>query len=103
MKQKPETDIMKIQHEEKEGNGRHFILGDNGKTVAEITYTSRTKETLVVDHTRVDEDLQGQQIGLQLVKAVVERARAEGKKIVPQCPFVRSVINKTPDFMDVLA
>jgi len=94
---------MKIQHEEKEGSGRHFILGENGETVAEITYSSRVKGTMVVEHTGVDEDLQGQQIGLQLVKAVVEQARAESKKIVPQCPFVRSVMDKTPEFRDVLA
>ena len=33
--------------------------------------------------------------------AAVESARKEGIKILPLCPFARSVFEKTPEFADV--
>ncbi len=70
--------------------------------VAEITYAVQHPDTMVVDHTEVKEDLQGQDIGLQLVEAVVEHARAKGRKIVPVCTFAKAIIERKEEFQDVL-
>jgi len=37
------------------------------------------------------------------VKAAVEWARAEQRKLMPLCPFAKSVFDKTADYSDVLA
>jgi len=94
---------MNIQHHESAGRGRFFIEDEDGNNMAEISYMVEPNNVLVVEHTEVDESLQGQNIGLQLVTAVVEEARNSGRKIVPVCSFARAVIEKKPEFADVIA
>lgn len=84
---------------EKDESG--FSAIDNGEKLGYITYIP-SGDTLTVTHTVVDEKAEGQGIGKQLVKQVVEFARNEKKTIDPQCPFAASVIEKNPDFQDVL-
>ncbi len=93
---------MTILHEETESQGRHYIENESGETIAEITYAVKAPDTLVVNHTGVDEALQGQHVGEQLVEAVVAQARAEGKKIVPTCSFARAILERKKEFSDVL-
>lgn len=90
---------MQIQHEE----GRFFIAND-GKDLAEITFRKDedTKE-LLIDHTRVSEELRGQGTGEVLVKAVVEKARTEDYKIVPICSYAVRQFEKHPEYKDVLS
>jgi pilus assembly protein CpaF len=40
--------------------------------------------------------------GKTLVNAAVEWARAGNRRLMPLCPFARSVFEKTPDYRDVL-
>ncbi len=93
---------MNILHEETDIRGRHYINDESGNMIAEITYAVQHPDTMVVDHTEVKEDLQGQDIGLQLVEAVVEHARAKGRKIVPVCTFAKAIIERKEEFGDVL-
>ena len=58
---------------------------------------------VIIDHTDVDDRLRGQGAGKQLVKAAVEWARAENRKLMPLCPFAKSVFDKTAEYSDVLA
>ena len=37
-----------------------------------------------------------------MVAKAVEFAREKKLKIIPLCPFAKSVINKTPEFQDIL-
>lgn len=93
---------MQILHEENEIRGRHFINDAQGNMLAELTYAVQHPATMVVDHTEVTEDLQGQNVGHDLVEAVVAHARAKGRHLVPVCPFARTVIDRNPGFQDVL-
>lgn len=93
---------MQIQH--KDGQ-RHsmFYVEEDGERVAEIVYASGGEGTIVIEHTEVDEDLQGHNIGFELVRKVVDYARSHGLKISPVCPFAKAVFDKRADFRDVLA
>lgn len=93
---------MEIQHEEHGRNGAFFI-DEDGEWVAEMTYIRSGPDTIVIDHTEVDEKLGGQGIGKKLVAAAVDFARANGLKIKPLCPYTRKVIDSTPEYQDVLA
>ena len=75
---------------------------ENGERLAEMTYTVAGSR-VIIDHTDVDDRLRGQGAGKQLVKAAVEWARAEQRKLMPLCPFAKSVFDKTADYSDVLA
>jgi hypothetical protein len=58
---------------------------------------------VILDHTQVDDALRGTGTGAKLVAAAVEWARAGDRKLLPLCPFARSVFDKTPAYRDVLA
>lgn len=79
-----------------------FSAVENSEELAYLSYVENG-DVLTVDHTEVSPKLEGQGIGKKLVSQVVEFARSENKTIDPQCPFSHSVIEKTPEFQDVLA
>ena len=92
---------MNIQREEHKNKGAFFIEQD-GEWIAEMTYQREGTRKLVVDHTEVDEHLRGQGIGEQLVEEAVRYARENNLLIKPVCPFVKSVLEKSEDYEDVL-
>lgn len=75
---------------------------ENGERLAEMTYTVAGSR-VIIDHTDVDDRLRGKGAGKRLVRAAVEWARAENQKLMPLCPFAKSVFDKTADYSDVLA
>jgi predicted GNAT family acetyltransferase len=80
-----------------------FVMERDGKRLAEMTYTTAGTERVIIDHTNVDDALRGTGAGKKLVEAAVQWARAEKKKILPLCPFAKSVFDKTPAYTDVLS
>jgi predicted GNAT family acetyltransferase len=94
--------IMHIQHKEDEKRGMFFIPGEGADYLAELVYNHKEEETMVIEHTGVDEKLRGQNIGCQLVQAAVEHARTNNMKIVPLCTFAKAIIDKKAEFGDVL-
>ncbi|MNI41175.1 Acetyltransferase (GNAT) family protein [compost metagenome] len=85
-----------------QGEGRFYIAGD-GKDLAEITYKQGEAGVWVIDHTYVSEDLRGQGTGEQLVRAVVDKAREENVKIIPQCPYAAKQFERHAEYADVLS
>jgi predicted GNAT family acetyltransferase len=92
---------MSVTHKKENKKGLFFIEEDN-EMIAEMTYTMSSPEILIIDHTEVDEELRGGQLGFQLVEAGVEYARAHHLKIIPLCKFAKAVIDKKMEFHDVL-
>jgi predicted GNAT family acetyltransferase len=93
---------MRIQHEESDIRGRHFITDEQGNMLAELTYAVQHPDTMVVDHTEVTESLRDQNIGHELIEAVAEHARAKGRHIIPVCPFAHAVMTKKSEFIDIV-
>jgi uncharacterized protein len=93
---------MKIEHEENGHKGAFFIAND-GARVSEMTYVKAGDDKIIIDHTAVDDSLRGQGAGKQLLTAAVNYARENNIKILPLCPFAKSVFDKTPDYSDVLS
>ena len=87
---------MNIKHE-----SNKFFVERESEELASLAYTP-DNEVLTVVHTEVSTVLAGQGIGKKLVSEVVQYARDEGKTIDAQCSFARSVIEKHPEFQDVL-
>ena len=93
---------MNIQNQEHGAKGAFFIEQD-GEWIAEMTYQKSGDDTIIIDHTEVDESLQGKGVGKDLVEAGVKFARENNLKIVAQCSFAKKIIEATPEFQDVLA
>lgn len=93
---------MKIQRNE-DGNQGEFYIEENGKQIALMTYKKSGADKIIIDHTEVDESLQGKGVGKDIVEAGVKYARENDLKIVPTCPFAKKVIDENFEFQEVLA
>lgn len=89
-----------IRREEGESKGRYVLRLDGHEAV--MTYSRLGAASIIIDHTEVPEALKGRGAGRALVQRGVEDARAEGRKIVPLCPFAKAQIARHPDWQDVL-
>ena len=94
------SDIVRREDAAHPGKGA-WVIERDGTRLAEMTY-SMAGDKAIIDHTDVSDALRGTGTGGKLVAAAVEWARANGKKILPLCPFAKSVFDKTPAYRDVL-
>jgi uncharacterized protein len=72
-----------------------FELAEDGQ-LAYLVYRIRG-DRMVVIHTEVPEALGGRGIGGLLISAAVDRAAADGRTIVPLCPFALSWLQRHRD------
>jgi hypothetical protein len=84
------------------GHRGAFFIERDGRRLAEMTYTVAGSR-VIIDHTQVDDALRGTGAGRRLVEAAVAWARRENARLLPLCPFARSVFDKAPEWRDVLA
>ncbi|MTH14549.1 GNAT family N-acetyltransferase [Flavobacterium sp. LC2016-01] len=80
----------------------YFEAVEDGKQAGKMTYTWAGDSKFIIDHTEVNEEFNGKGVGKKLVMAAVEYARANNLKIIPLCPFAKSVFDKVEDIHDVL-
>lgn len=92
---------MDIKHDHTEEGGL-FYLGEADDAKAKLVYSMRGKAKMVIEHTEVDETLEGKGIGQQIVAAAVSYARENQIKILPLCSFAKSVFDRVQDYRDVL-
>ena len=92
---------MIVQHKQREGSGYFYVQVD-GEKLARMTYTQPDSENMFIEHTEVDDEIRGKNVGYQMVKTAVQFARNHQLKIVPVCPFVKSVFDKKREYEDVL-
>ena len=71
---------------------QRYELAVGGET-AVLTY-ERTSDSIRLLHTEVPEALRGRGVGQTLVKGVLDRAHADGWRVVAVCPFVRAYLDK---------
>ena len=90
-----------IRHE-RSGHRGAFVWQVGDARLAEMTYTVAGSR-VIIDHTHVDDSLRGKGVSGKLVAAAVQWARAENARLLPLCPYARSVFDKTPEYSDVLA
>ncbi|HRN78938.1 MAG TPA: GNAT family N-acetyltransferase [Ferruginibacter sp.] len=79
-----------------------FYVEEAGEELAKMTFVWAGAQKMIIDHTEVSERLGGKGVGKKMVHAAVERARAQGFRIMPLCPFAHSVFEKVPEYRDVL-
>jgi predicted GNAT family acetyltransferase len=65
-------------------------------------YYERSDNVITFTHTEVPKELEGKGIGSRLVKGALDQVRADGLKVVAQCPFVKGYIGKHAEYADLL-
>ncbi len=91
-----------IRQQVHEGGGMFFIQVDD-KTSAKLEYSLKSEHLLTIDHTEVDENLKGEGVGHALVEKAISYARSNSMKVIPYCPFAKAIIEKIPQFHDVIS
>jgi uncharacterized protein len=61
-------------------------------------------DRIVFTHTEVDDRFEGQGVGSKLARHALDDVRERGSlRVVPQCPFIRSWIEKHPEYADLVS
>lgn len=77
-----------------------FELEVDGHTA--MSFYKLADGVITFDHTEVPPELGGRGVGSKLVQGALDLVRAEGLKVIPQCPFVKAWIGKHPEYTDLL-
>lgn len=93
-----------MEHEIKFGinQDRFYIVNQENKLIAEVTFKPTKNNIIILDHTFVDYSLRGMGIAKILVDKVVEYARVNNLKIKPTCPYAFKVLTNSSSYGDVL-
>jgi hypothetical protein len=67
-------------------------------------FTQYRERDGVIDfiHTEIDDAYEGQGLGSQLARGALDMVRAEGRRVIATCPFIRGWIQKHEDYQDLL-
>ena len=80
---------------------RHrYELAVDGHIAA--TYYAIADGVITFLHTEVPPELGGKGIASKLIRGALDQVRAEGLKVIAQCPFVKAFIDKHADYQDLL-
>lgn len=92
---------MQVENEYNDKKGEFYIL-EHGKKIAVLEYVFAGLNKFIIDHTEVAINQEGKGLGKILVKAAVDFAKEGNYKILPLCPYAKSVFDKTPEYSEVL-
>ncbi|OTG89521.1 GNAT family N-acetyltransferase [Acinetobacter sp. ANC 3832] len=93
--------MLEIKHKD-DGKKGEFYIGEEGHRLAEMAYTWAGEDKFIIDHTTVNDELRGQGVGHKLLDRAISLAREKNVKIIPLCPYAKSVFDKDPSIHDVL-
>jgi len=79
-----------------------FYVEIDGNILAEMVYSMASPTKMIIEHTEVSDELKGKNVGYQLVKTAVDYVRQHNMKIIPLCPFAKSVFERKEELRDVL-
>jgi len=84
-------------------HGRYVARVDGIEGEAELTFAKLGPDLVSADHTEAPESLRGTGAAAALVDRLVEDARQQGFKIIPECSYVRARYEKHRDWSDIFA
>ena len=85
-----------------DGGRRAYVARLDGEVVASAYYR-RSAGLITFTHTETDDALEGQGVASALVRFALDDVRARGdERVRPQCPFVRSWLERHPGTYDDL-
>lgn len=85
-----------------EQNDETFDLFYDAEKAGFLEYNKKKEGILEITHTEVADEFGGKGLGMELVKAAVEEAKKNNLKILSLCPYAKKMIERMPDFKDLL-
>ncbi|WP_199750481.1 GNAT family N-acetyltransferase [Gynurincola endophyticus] len=94
---------MKVEHMNHDKSGDFRLVNEsNNEVVGKMTYLWENEDVMIIEHTEIDPEFQGKNLGEKLVEAAVDYVRKTDKKIIPLCPFANAVFRRRTEYSDVL-
>jgi predicted GNAT family acetyltransferase len=87
---------------QKNGVMKRFELTLEGK-LALLDYVEQGDNLLIFTHTFVPHELRGQNVAARLTRFALDDARQQGKKVVPQCSYVATYMERNKEYADLRA
>jgi predicted GNAT family acetyltransferase len=77
-----------------------LLIGDD--EVAFIEYDLVGTESVLIKHTEVRSDHEGQGLGSQIVRNALDYIRAQCRSVIPTCPYALNYIRRHSEYHDVV-
>jgi uncharacterized protein len=71
-------------------------------TVAGVVQYRDHGDQVELTHTEVDPTHEGEGLGSQLARAVLDNLRNEGRAVIPSCRFIQSYMKKHNEYADLV-
>jgi predicted GNAT family acetyltransferase len=88
-----------FRHDEK---ARRFVAELDGLELAYSEVDRIGTDSLLIKHTEVVAAHEGHGYGSALIRYVLEQARAQGKTVIPICPFTALFIRDHDEYADLV-
>lgn len=72
----------------------------DGERVGNLAY-SRDGDVITAHHTEVADEAEGQGVGSELARTLLDDAREAGWQVDAKCPFVSGWIDRHPEYADL--
>jgi predicted GNAT family acetyltransferase len=82
--------------------GSRYELLLDGVRAGELHYLP-TRGPVVLVHTEVAPELEGRGLAGRLIAGALDDLRARGLTLIPACPFVKSYLQRHPEYADLVA
>lgn len=89
-------------HVEAAPSRQRYELFDGDTLIGMTVYGLPDDRHLDFVHTEVDPEYGGRGLAGLLVEFAVADVRAQGKRIIAHCPYIRSWLSKHPEFDDIV-
>lgn len=89
---------MEVKHEE----GIFYIGNDRDNPYAKVTYYFLHDDVIVVDETLSREEFRGQGLAYRVLTALLDWARKEELKILPECPYASKIMHEKEEYRDLI-
>lgn len=85
-----------------EKNKGRFVIEIDGIFAGEMTFSRFGPQKIIIDHTGVEEDFEGQGLAKQLFFFAVEYLKQNDTKALPLCPFAKKMFDRHPELSDLV-
>jgi predicted GNAT family acetyltransferase len=78
-----------------------FEIRVDGKLAGFAAYRAGEREHVFI-HTEIDPAYEGKGLGSVLIRGALDDVRSRGRAVLPVCPFVRSFVERHPDYLTLV-
>ena len=79
---------------------RYELVVDD--TVAGVVEYVDKDDYVELTHTEVDPSHEGEGLGSQLARAVLDSLRNDNRTVIPSCPFIKSYLQRHPEYVELV-